>query len=67
MKHRKLAIQTGSNCPYCKSKAIESTSHSVELDLNRALNNMVCADCDKEWTETYILTEIDAIEREGEE
>lgn len=43
-------------CPYCGSDQIEGDK--IQSDYNLAWMNVTCLDCEKEWEETYTLTEI---------
>ena len=41
-------------CPYCDSKEI--SAGNCGFDDNSAWRNVICNDCQKVWTETFIVT-----------
>lgn len=47
-----VAVQ-GLQCPFCRSESI--TGQEVVIDNGAAYQEVVCADCDKSWTDTYTL------------
>lgn len=48
------AAKKGGCCPFCGSGAIEGAF--IEIEANWAFQRVSCNECDKEWTDTYILT-----------
>jgi hypothetical protein len=46
----------GDKCPKCESNNI--TGGHVEIDWNEAVQGVFCGDCEFEWDDVYILSEI---------
>jgi transposase-like protein len=51
--------EKGLQCPYCRSTDIEGSE--VVIDEGKAYQKVGCNDCDKEWTDTYVLTGWEAV------
>jgi len=51
-----------SHCPYCGSADI--VGGSVEIDGNGAHQDVTCNECNREWSDVYVL--IDILERPEE-
>ena len=47
----------GSRCPSCGNRDIQG--HGVEIDGNRATQEMDCLECDTHWTDIYILSSVE--------
>ena len=58
---RKLAyLRRGASCPYCRSESI--TGDSVDIEGNRASQEVSCQNCGKTWRDIYRLADVEEIE-----
>jgi hypothetical protein len=50
-------LENPHECPYCKSRLIESDGYG-DLDGDEYYNKILCNNCDERWTEVYKLTHV---------
>lgn len=43
----------GASCPFCGSDDIDG--NFVEVEADKAYQNVMCLDCSKSWTDVYVL------------
>lgn len=56
---KKYLKNHGNKCPHCGST--ELNSHAFESDDNYAWRDVSCLECDEEWQDIYILTDVKSI------
>lgn len=49
-------------CPFCQAKSLEGGE--VQCEGDKHYQNIVCAECDAEWTDVYTLSGIDELDDE---
>ena len=54
MSSKEYAEAGDSMCPHCGSDQIEGAS--INIEGNKAYQDISCLDCEKEWTDVYTLT-----------
>ncbi len=48
----------GNNCPFCESDDIEGCV-GIETGSGIASQNVICNNCNEEWTDIYTLTDVE--------
>lgn len=59
---REQYLKNPNRCPFCRSENI--SGGEWQYSNNRCYQSIICGDCEKEWTDTYTLT--DVTEEEGD-
>ena len=54
-------LQRGGCCPYCRSESI--SGESVDIDSNRAFQEVSCSECGRSWLDIYRLTDVEEIKK----
>jgi hypothetical protein len=57
MKHKQEAIDDGFMCPHCGGIYVQSYEEPL-ITTSHIYLDVACLDCEKEWVETYKLTDM---------
>ncbi|MCX6984217.1 MAG: hypothetical protein NT118_05615 [Lentisphaerae bacterium] len=59
---RRSYLRRGASCPYCRSESI--TGESVDIEGNRAVQQVSCQECCRTWRDIYRLADLEEVETE---